>query len=196
MREVLKWNLLIINNALPKSTTPRNHRRPVSVISTISAPDDDLGERARCQLQLFGAPPTWFIKQLSIHSHPLPPQSGLLVDGPPSASCGRTRHPSGGGYDLRFTGRPSSSAERSGSSVLLVPPPHCLRVKLREPNMMESDFWTARRPLSFVRLEWDWKLGNRRGFQMSVTKRGPTMAPISASVEVCSLLGATKASKA
>jgi len=66
--------------------------------------------------------------------------------------------------------------------------------------MMESDFWTARRLLSFVPPEWDWKLGNRRGVQMSVarrdTKRGPSMASISALVEVCSLLRATKAKRA
>lgn len=83
-------------------------------------------------------------------------------------SCGHTLLP--GGYELRFTRSPSSNEDQTGSWVLLLlhSPLHCLHVRLRGLNVMESDFWTVRRLLSFVHPEWDWKLGKRRGVQMSV----------------------------
>lgn len=144
----------------------------------------------------------WFTKQLLSHTHsstiwpPLEP----LVPGlrPPPVD----KHGSlGGMISVSLTPpppaqtRPVPRCRCYFSLHLIVSMSSC-----REPNMMESDFWRVRRLFSFVPFEWDWKLGNRRGVQMSVarrdTKRDPTMASISALVEVCSVLRATKAKRA
>lgn len=121
------------------------------------------------------------IYKAAVVSHPL-----LHNLAPPSLPAGAS-----GARPLVFLSRGLANAHGSlggtGSVSLAPPPPAQARpvpgcrcfsslhlivsVSGRESsNMMESDFWTAGRLLPFVPHEWDWKLGNRRGVQMSVCK--------------------------
>lgn len=117
----------------------------------------------------------WFIKAAVVSPHssaiwPLAGDSGAWL----RTVCGLTTPPGWVGALPLFHRSPPSSAGQTGSSAPLLPPPppHCLSVRLRVRNMMERDFWTVRRLSPFVPpAEWEWKLGNRRGVQMSVVGR-------------------------
>lgn len=158
----------IINNLSSSVLSPVSSSPPL-LLMKIMMESVDCGRSS--ELYVFSFQPSWFIKQLLFH--PL-----LLQSGPAGASGSPTgwelwrRTSSPGGDELRFTPPPllQLSSDQTGSSV-----PY-LHLIVSVSGRESTTWWRvtfgrsdAGSPLSL--LNRGWKLGNRRGVQMSVVRR-------------------------
>lgn len=115
-----------------------------------------------------------------------------------SGSCGHKQLPGEGKSSSRSCPRSPQTLTGLVGLQLILPPPHCVPVRLQECNVMESDFWMVWRLLPFVSLNKTrnrvTEKGSRCLFFKGVTQReGPTMSSVSLRVEVWTLLRTTMA---